>query len=78
MAKQMRTKTRKSTPREGHAVIWPQGACEVLGISSWSRWALERRGVLPVRDFHLGGRSGWKRSTFERFVNSRTQPQASR
>jgi predicted DNA-binding transcriptional regulator AlpA len=62
--------SRRKSALSGTAVVWPAGACEILGISPWTRWRLESRGLLPQRDFRLGNRSGWQRATFEAALDS--------
>jgi predicted DNA-binding transcriptional regulator AlpA len=52
-------------PRAGTAVIWPAGLREMLGISDVTMWRWERKGKLPARDIHIGGRSGWSRATID-------------
>jgi predicted DNA-binding transcriptional regulator AlpA len=50
-------------PRAGTVVIWAKGVEERYGISPPTRWRWERKGLLPARDVHIGGRSGWRPET---------------
>ena len=47
-------------PRAGSVVVWPKGVEERYDISAVTRWRWERKGLLPARDVHIGGRSGWR------------------
>jgi len=66
MTSQARTRTRGG-PVRGDAVIWPRGLERRYGISAVTRWRWERSGRLPPRDVHVGGRSGWRPETIERY-----------
>jgi predicted DNA-binding transcriptional regulator AlpA len=50
-------------PRAGTVVVWPKGVEERYGISAPTRWRWEHKGLLPARDVHIGGRSGWRPDT---------------
>lgn len=52
-------------PRAGSVVVWPKGLEERYGISAPTRWRWERDGLLPPRDVHIGGRSGWRPGTLD-------------
>jgi predicted DNA-binding transcriptional regulator AlpA len=58
--------TRKRTrgsPRAGTVVIWAKGVEQRYDISPPTRWRWERDGLLPPRNVHIGGRSGWRPET---------------
>jgi hypothetical protein len=56
---------RKSHMAEGTRVVWPRGACARYDISSVTLWRWERRGRMPARDVHVGGKSGWRPETLD-------------
>jgi hypothetical protein len=57
----------KRAPTQGTAVIWPKGLEERYGVTSVTRWRWERSGRLPKRDVNVGGKTGWRPETLERF-----------
>jgi predicted DNA-binding transcriptional regulator AlpA len=60
-----KTKRKSGAPRVGGtAVVYPRGVQQRLGISSVTRWRMERDGRLPARDFHVAGVAvGWRPET---------------
>lgn len=63
---QIRKRNRPSTPPvSGSAVVWPYGLAARYGISRATVWRWERKGLLPPRDVHIGGRSGWRPHTLD-------------
>lgn len=57
----------KRRPHEGKAVVWVAGVEDRYDISAVTRWRWERKGKLPPRDVHVGGRSGWRPETLANF-----------
>lgn len=52
--------------RAGTVVVWPAGVSERYGISSVTRWRMERDGRLPPRDVFIAGKPvGWRPTTLE-------------
>lgn len=58
----------RSGLKDGEEIVWPKGIEERYGISTPTRWRWERGGRLPPRDVNIGaGKSGWRKSTLERW-----------
>jgi len=67
MSKEPKPRKAKRGPREGTSVVWPRGVAARLGVSSITRWRMEKDGRLPPRDYFIGGVAvGWKPETLER------------
>jgi predicted DNA-binding transcriptional regulator AlpA len=62
---------KRPAPVCGTAVVWPAGLEQRYGISAPTRWRWERDGLLPARDVHIGGRTGWRPETLEAAERSR-------
>jgi hypothetical protein len=58
-------KRKRPAPLSGSEVFWPSGLLERYGISRPTLWRWERGGMIPARDVHIGGRTGWRRETIE-------------
>lgn len=61
---------RKRAPKRrrtgGTRVVYPRGIEERLGVSTPTRWRMERDGRLPPRDVYIGGKAvGWRPETLE-------------
>jgi hypothetical protein len=70
-------KKRKARPPQGgSAVIWPQGAEALLGISAWTRWNWEKTGKLPPRDVCIAGKKGWRPETLQALTATKLKPRA--
>lgn len=51
---------------EGTSVVYPIGLEKQLGVSSPTRWRMEKDGRLPKRDFLIGGKPvGWRPETLQ-------------
>jgi predicted DNA-binding transcriptional regulator AlpA len=46
-------------------VLWPGELAARWGLSRPTLWRYARDGKLPPRDFAIGDRRGWRRSTIE-------------
>ncbi len=66
-----KTRKAKTVPKrecrtEGTTLIWPSGVCKRYGISTVTRWRMERDKKLPPRDAFINGVAvGWKPETLE-------------
>jgi predicted DNA-binding transcriptional regulator AlpA len=49
------------------SVIWPTELQARWNVGDVTLWRWTRDGKIPQRDFKLGARLGWKRSTIEAF-----------
>jgi predicted DNA-binding transcriptional regulator AlpA len=62
--------SRKRAPKRrrtgGTRVVYPRGVEERLGISTPTRWRMERDGRLPPRDVYIGEAAvGWRPETLD-------------
>lgn len=65
---------KRTAPLHGSEVIWAFGLVERYGVSGPTLWRWERAGLLPERDVHIGGRSGWRIKTIEQAERSGNHP----
>lgn len=60
------TRAPKRRRTAGTRVVYPRGIEERLGVSTPTRWRMERDGRLPPRDVYIGSKAvGWRPETLE-------------